>query len=418
LASSRSKVEGFACDGGAYDKRSSWSASDGCHHNRVSQLDYVVLGSPEVLPYYSDDEDILVVEVSGKIPPGLTVPVKPSELEFWLAAINHGLRAAAPSSASGEGVTTTKREKCSLHNGRPPEIVVDVRLFHPAFEDFIRRYHGTEKLENRKAPARNLLVCSAAYYNENKACQDAVTPFLTTLLGNRDLIPLLFELKNEMSCGDADATHQVGLLYCKYWSYKKEANRASCCPTFLLTLMGSWLCVLGTHQQNRQAPTRIREGGFKFQMKVPEMMCMGVPKLFVTLSAGILGLEEFHHLELVSEAQFFPYVTSFTDKTMKGEVRSSYKGCTDPDPNSNKTVFTADTEDNLLIVIKFIERFNETTHCLLAAGDLVPPLRPCGRSIAGEGEYPAGTNLVDTEWPEGVEVPGGLLQFEHDNEMP
>ena len=38
----------------------------------------------------------------------------------------------------------------------------------------------------------------------------------------------------------------------------------------------------------------------------------------------------------------------------------------------------------------------------------------CGK--IGEGEYPSGMNAVDIKWPEGV-VPGGLLRFEHDNEM-
>ena len=38
----------------------------------------------------------------------------------------------------------------------------------------------------------------------------------------------------------------------------------------------------------------------------------------------------------------------------------------------------------------------------------------CGK--VGEGRYPEDINLVDIEWPNGV-VPGGLMQFEHDNEM-
>ena len=38
----------------------------------------------------------------------------------------------------------------------------------------------------------------------------------------------------------------------------------------------------------------------------------------------------------------------------------------------------------------------------------------CGK--VGEGEYPPDINLLGIEWPEGV-VPGGRLQFEHDDEM-
>ena len=38
----------------------------------------------------------------------------------------------------------------------------------------------------------------------------------------------------------------------------------------------------------------------------------------------------------------------------------------------------------------------------------------CGK--VDVAKYPADINLVDIEWPKGV-VPGGLMRFEHDEEM-
>jgi RIO-like serine/threonine protein kinase len=48
-----------------------------------------------------------------------------------------------------------------------------------------------------------------------------------------------------------------------------------------------------------------------------------------------------------------------------------------------------------------------------------PSRSACGFRLVWKGgrrEYPEDINLVDIKWPKGV-VPGGLLQFEHDNEM-
>ena len=67
---------------------------------------------------------------------------------------------------------------------------------------------------------------------------------------------LLFKLQDEIGTGDADATHEVGLLYRKVWSQKEvyhsslpahqgSQSRVSCCPAFLFAIVRSWLCVPG-----------------------------------------------------------------------------------------------------------------------------------------------------------------------------
>ena len=129
--------------------------------------------------------------------------------------------------------------------GLPKNCGFDVRLFHPAFENFSRRYRGAEELaSDDAAPVHEFLVRSAGYYDTEETRQRVVTPILEKLLRREILdtwnpdatsadgtilfIPsgtpvptLLFELKNEIGSGDADATHQVGLLYRKFWSQKR-----------------------------------------------------------------------------------------------------------------------------------------------------------------------------------------------------
>lgn len=140
-----------------------------------------------------------------------------------------------------------QQDKSPLYNGRPPEKCgFDVRLFHPAFENFCRRYHGCEKLENENKPAvHDLLVCSADYYDNKSSRKDVFTPIINRLLQRRaeeqrntdgtladwSTAPstahrktheattvLFFEVKNEIDAGDSDATLQAGLIYRDYWS--------------------------------------------------------------------------------------------------------------------------------------------------------------------------------------------------------
>ena len=134
-------------------------------------------------------------------------------------------------------------------------------------------------------------MCSADYYDNEKARHGVVMPLLETLLGhdiekfrNPDEISadgtilfvqsgarvpiLLFKLRNEICIGSVDAVHEVGLLYRKVWSQKKvyrstpfgpfdlpayqdSQSRASCCPHIPIglhgiTVMHAWR---GVHRQ-------------------------------------------------------------------------------------------------------------------------------------------------------------------------
>ena len=94
-------------------------------------------------------------------------------------AIRLGLNTASPSSAPKVGVIAEQQEQFPFFNGRPPENRgFDVRLFHPAFENFSRRCHGAEELaSNGAAAVHRFLVCSADYYyyDSEKARQRVVT---------------------------------------------------------------------------------------------------------------------------------------------------------------------------------------------------------------------------------------------------
>lgn len=98
---------------------------------------------------------------------------------------------------------------------------------------------------------------------------------------------------------------------------------------------------------------------------------------------GINELEDFYsHLDFmaISEARFFPYITSFTKIDTGHEVQFSYETTADPNHLGDKAVFVASTQDGRKIVVKFTEVYNDEAHSLLAAAGLAPQLLSCDRS--------------------------------------
>ena len=74
-------------------------------------------------------------------------------------------------------------QKADWTNARPPwSRGSDVRLFHPAFENFSRQFLRTEELVNEEGAAHKFLVYySADHYDSEKSRRDAVISILETL---------------------------------------------------------------------------------------------------------------------------------------------------------------------------------------------------------------------------------------------
>ena len=94
-------------------------------------------------------------------------------------------------------------------------------------------------------------------------------------------------------------------------------------------------------------------------------------------------LEEFYSLldfTPISEARFFPYITTFTNCGTGSKVQFKYERHADPIPGGSKAVFIANTSDDRRVFVKFTQEYNDTGHSLLAAKGLAPPLLCCDRS--------------------------------------
>ena len=336
-------------------------------------------------------------------------------------AINRGLSARSPHSAAKASRVGDEQAKCPIYNGRPPtNCAFDVRLFHPAFENFSRRYHGTEELKKvDMASVHTFLVSFAEHYESEHELWRRITPYLNALLG-RDFAdiedpdgihpdgavvytsgqtlfaaPLLVvELESEIGGGDADATMQAGLSYRRFWAHNQvficfslidlcspihqKESRASCCPAFLLAIMGPWICVLGAVFTDKPIVQPLTPLLWLGRMKSQYEQ---VTRVFAALSMGIDELQDSYSkvdFSRVSSARFFPYITSFKTNTGQ-DIQFSYERYAEPYGQISKPVFVGRTEDDQKIIVKFTEAYNDEAHILLAEEGFAPPLLHCNR---------------------------------------
>ncbi|KAF9644815.1 hypothetical protein BDM02DRAFT_3190261 [Thelephora ganbajun] len=190
---------------------------------------------------------------------------------------------------------------------------------------------------------------------------------LVTLLGDRGLVGLrnpnvtsvdrvITYSSAQAGGGDADTANQVGLPHHKYWS-KLTVQAAAPHPYWHSWAFG--VVFMEKHIVQPLVPllwlgefTRVGHSTGRLQ---------GHPRCCHYGNLGVRRGSPHLDLKLVSETQFFPYITSFADKSIKDGAHFSYEGHTDSDPNGNKAA-----------------------HCLLTTRGLTPPLSPCNQSIPSD----------------------------------
>jgi len=249
------------------------------------------------------------------------------------------------------------------------------------------------------------MVHIADCYGTGEGPQDAVTPILNTRLEGRDLVDvgnpdhssaggialytpiqcptpaaLLFESKNEIGAGDAAAgTHQVGLLYRKYWIQKVTPtvsrnrhpltgsqgyylrNLLPHIPTGSngITVMCGWCSVHRLVYHSASDPVLVVGPQYKT-----------VARLFAALPTGINELGDLYshlHFTLVFEAQFFPHAIFFTERDTGHEVQFSHQMYVGPNHHGDKAAFIASTQDGRETAAKPTEAHNEEAHSPLTS---------------------------------------------------
>ncbi|CAI2193690.1 1883_t:CDS:2, partial [Funneliformis geosporum] len=311
----------------------------------------------------------------GYTPPveelGLLVPL--SETKFkqlkrekeYKETVNLGLKANPPSTSAKPSNFFSNQQKNPILNGRPlehtgPPITIHNRTFGQFLEDFRNadlvvpsdimewvidiisavtdRYTiEDERMDTmREILSKKFGTISVISY-ERKGCKS--DGILTTKVGIHDAIMVIFEGKNEVGSGGTDPSVQEAIYYRNYWSQSSADQIRDCCcaPSFIITIARPWFCVFRGVFLNRV---------------VVQPLTDSIP-LTIDLRNKDQGLE----LNQTGQ-QYFPYLRSFpiNGKTVNFTYTEELAN------DHTRTIWKASTDNNKMIVVKFVTEYNRNAH--------------------------------------------------------
>ncbi|OBZ65583.1 hypothetical protein A0H81_14490 [Grifola frondosa] len=330
-----------------------------------------------------------------------------------ITAVEQGILARDPSGAAYYVNLSSEQHKCPIKNGRPvDQIGPPLAIYHPVFAKF-KDLSANQKIKpsaTEYALAHELLAIAAYIHSEygdldarfermepilRKLLDDTIAPeiglcrttngicLLTeTLSPSAAGLRAVIEVKNEIGTDQCDASMKGGMSYRKYWVHElmEPIRNACCCPSFIITMSGPWICVLGAVFVDEVIVQPLTECMWLGGEPDCERQISSTARTFHVLSSCLRDLDQFYRtLEpsrtLVASA-LFPYFISYASGGQ--EVRLTYERALLPkEERPGKAVFVATTEFGEPMMVKFTERYCKAAHMLLAERELAPPLRYC-----------------------------------------
>jgi len=263
---------------------------------------------------------------------------------------------------------------------------------------------------------------------------------MTTTVGSPviESVAFLFrEDKREIGDGGCDPTIQAGLSAARFWTHADVSispthsfscitiiiivvqhlivRNNTCCPSFLLANAGPWLAVLGfvfTDKIVCQHLTDLIWVGFDSVLN--ERHTVRVARILHALGRNVRKLKEYYEhlsssqLDLTNDINprhFFPSVNTYYDSKQDTHVEFDYIRPLEADPACITFLARTRSEtDSRSIVVKFVERYGEFVHRLLADHDFAPQLFYFGRvSKSGTPSYRS-LRMVVMEYLQGPTV--------------
>ncbi|PVF97208.1 hypothetical protein CPB86DRAFT_786220 [Serendipita vermifera] len=322
-------------------------------------------------------------------------------------ALGDGIAALAPSSAASPHNIPREQESHPVANGRPIDTTgPPIDIYHPVFSEF------RNKLSDRdiQIPAEYLLTvyqlmtASSAFYPLAKDRETAVRPLLSTLLElivqitlankttndgsiitslkNAVALRLVLELKNEMSTGKLDVYFQGCYSYRKFWvdEIGRHFRDRSCCPTFILLILGPLLFILGAVFVDQVVVEPLMEPMWLGGTADVTSRAHTIARALYSLNASLETLDRYYRARYGEQVEATTYMCPhITHYDAEGElVPFKYDGRLLA--KGSKAVFSAQTNSGRYLVIKFASKYNASAHALLARHGFAPKLhyaRPC-----------------------------------------
>ncbi|KAJ8503208.1 hypothetical protein ONZ45_g11067 [Pleurotus djamor] len=330
-------------------------------------------------------------------------------------------RATSTVSAKFDNYVEIQGSRFPLLDGRfaatgPSTCAPPIELYHPVFANFRARCQDSTLI-----PSPEVLLGVAALFRElsrihdrcghrDAGCRQKLSDVLGIALdrvGNSDdyaslqetplgisASPCFVSLKSELGSGGSDPSVQVVFSYERNVSEPEATDllKTSTCPSFLISLAGPWIAILGAVFTTRVIAQRL--AGYEWyglSRANDDETIFAAAKQLYALRLCIADLrEDYKKLsECIAEdgalhPRFFPYITSYVDLDGTA-VQFTYIKPLAIDPSC--VVFLAERADtNKDIVVKFTPRYCADAHKWMANAGYAPHLEACHPLGEGYGK--------------------------------
>ncbi|KAK0478790.1 hypothetical protein IW261DRAFT_1480823 [Armillaria novae-zelandiae] len=239
----------------------------------------------------------------------------------------------------------------------------------------------------RQSPTRNLL-------NPNKTNSDHILQF------QRRSPPMvaagvICEEKAELGW-NGEGSVQGSFSYAQYWTQKDIQRepffKASCCPSFIVSIAGPWIVVLGAIFPTLPIVQRLTDYLWLGNSRAnDDDHALRIARIFQSLRLAIDDLEEYYQkLELldppsIQTARYFPDITEYN--TGMEIVKFQYLQPLEVDEGCVTFLAKLDeAHEEEQVVVKFVQGYGAEAHRLLASKGKAPALRYCG-PISSDSKY-------------------------------
>jgi hypothetical protein len=314
-------------------------------------------------------------------------------------------------------------------------------LFHPVFGHFLDDLSNDLCVPPEIAKATvGYMRASSAMYDNEAIRRAALEPHLGRILGNgmgtvvnpdgtwpdgafsitltneicESAVTLIKEEKNNIGDGGSDPSTQVGLSMARFWAqdqvdksdfylllsaltplfYQHSGVRNNtCCPTFLLATAGPWFTILGGIFTDKWIVQRLTDFiwvGLDATLKEPHYN--RVAHILYSLRRNVEKLRDYYvGLKVIaSDAEalhprFFPSICTYRDEEDR-IIDFEYIKPLEFDSTCVTFLARRTSRAPKDIVVKFVHRYGEEAHRLLAGQSLAPQLFYHGKIGVLEGD--------------------------------
>ena len=367
------------------------------------------------------------------------------------------LRAMAPSKSAEPENYTKSQLAYSIYDGRydvkkvRTSVAPPVQLFHPAFAHFL------DDSKSDRAPPDEIIRKTVAYmkaasaiYPSEAQRQNKLKPILGEILevtiqsimnedktipdgivegGENLMLFLVFlkEEKNEIGEGGSDPSTQAGLSVSRCWaqsrvrtlprSYRVPTDvlsaaqfepfrNASVCPTFLFAAAGPWVTILGAVIIDGVIVQRLTDYVWVgIDSALSESHVIEVSRVFYALRESLKRLAAYYDsLKPNSDhpvgSRYFPSITAYRQGGVL--IDFEYLGYMENGLDCVTLRARTTAEPRRDVVVKFVDRYGERAHQILADEGLAPSLLYYGspRLEDGQASY-RGVFMVVMEFIDG-----------------